>query len=263
MLFEMDRIMQIVKSDAIINWSIISIFMLLVMVGIIFITTRLILYKKREAIIDENTTMEELDEISRKNVNRPYEVCQMVFEILISNTCVIVMMYVYDRIANNVLFLEKYLGIVMIILIILAIMINNFLDEKLVQDMLKKEEKGNIRLLSSCSILLIFFFFKFYFHTAEYDDLLLCYIGLVLGRFIYFDSSLEGIKECFRGLKPYILPLIIGILFTGAILGVEIYLGIITTENVFFSLTISHVFILYFIHITKKIIYELMEYQNF
>ena len=72
MLFEMDRIMQIVKSDAIINWSIISIFMLLVMVGIIFITTRLILYKKRDAIIDENTTMEELDEISRKNVNRPY-----------------------------------------------------------------------------------------------------------------------------------------------------------------------------------------------
>ena len=162
----MDRIMQIVKSDAIINWSIISIFMLLVMVGIISITTKIILCQKREAIIDENTTMEELDEISRKNVNRPYEVCQMVFDILISNTCVIVMMYVYDRIANNVLFLEKYLGIVMIILIILAIMINNFLDEKLVQDMLKKEEKGNIRLLSSCSILLIFFFFKFYYHTA-------------------------------------------------------------------------------------------------
>ncbi len=262
MLLKMDRIMQIVKSDAFINWSIISVFMLFVMVGVIFITIRLILYRKRDAIIDENTTMEELDEISREYVNRPYEICQMVFEILISNTCVIVMMYVYDRIANNIFFLEKYLGIVMLVLIILAILINNFLDGKLVQDMLKEEEKGSIRLLSSCSIILIFFFFKFYFNTAEYDGFLLCYIGLVLGRFIYFDSSLEGIKECFRGLKPYVLPLIIGILLTGAILGVGIYLGIITTESVFFSLTISHVFILYFIHITKKILYELIEYQN-
>ena len=60
----MDRIMQIVKSDAIINWSIISIFMLLVMVGIIFITTRLILYKKRDGILYENTSLEVLVEIS-------------------------------------------------------------------------------------------------------------------------------------------------------------------------------------------------------
>lgn len=238
-----NEIMQLMENEAFFSWAVISIFVLLSIVAVIFIVTRIILYERRK--VDENTTMEEMDAIAKEYVNRPYEISQMVFEIIICNTCIIVIMYVYYRLAKNLLFLEKYLGIIMLVLIIIAILLNDFLDEKLKQDMIKEEDKGNIRLISSCSIIMLFSFLKIYFKTAEYDEFLLCYIGLVLGRFIYFDSTLKGFIRCVKNLKSYFIPLIIAFLLTGIISGIGLHLEVITTNNIFISLMISHFAILF------------------
>ena len=249
-----NEIMQLMENEAFFSWAVISIFVLLSIVAVIFIVTRIILYERRK--VDENTTMEEMDAIAKEYVNRPYEISQMVFEIIICNTCIIVIMYVYYWLAKNLLFLEKYLGIIMLVLIIIAILLNDFLDEKLKQDMIKEEDKGNIRLISSCSIIMLFSFLKIYFKTAEYDEFLLCYIGLVLGRFIYFDSTLKEFIRCVKNLKSYFIPLIIAFLLTGIISGIGLHLEVITTNNLFISLMISHFAILFFIHLIKKMIYD-------
>lgn len=253
-----NEIMQLMENEAFSSWAVISIFVLLSIVAVIFIVTRIILYERRK--VDENTTMEEMDAIAKEYVNRPYEISQMVFEIIICNTCIIVIMYVYYWLAKNLLFLEKYLEIIMLVLIIIAILLNDFLDEKLKQDIIKEEDKGNIRLISSCSIIMFFLFLKIYFKTAEYDEFLLCYIGLVLGRFIYFDSTLKEFIRCVKNLKSYFIPLIIALiiafLLTGIISGIGLYLEAITTNNLFISLMISHFEILFFIHLTKKMIYD-------
>lgn len=256
-----NEIMQLMENEAFFYWAVISIFVLLSIVAVIFIVTRIILYERRK--VDENTTMEEMDAIAKEYVNRPYEISQMVFEIIICNTCIIVIMYVYYRLAKNLLFLEKYLGIIMLVLIIIAILLNDFLDEKLKQDMIKEEDKGNIRLISSCSIIMLFSFLKIYFKTAEYDEFLLCYIGLVLGRFIYFDSTLKGFIRCVKNLKSYFIPLIIAFLLTGIISGIGLHLEVITTNNIFISLMISHFAILFFIHLTKKMIYDFRKQVGF
>lgn len=256
-----NEIMQLMENEAFFSWAVISIFVLLFIVAVIFIVTRIILYERRK--VDENTTMEEMDAIAKEYVNRPYEISQMVFEIIICNTCIIVIMYVYYRLAKNLLFLEKYLGIIMLVLIIIAILLNDFLDEKLKQDMIKEEDKGNIRLISSCSIIMLFSFLKIYFKTAEYDEFLLCYIGLVLGRFIYFDSTLKGFIRCVKNLKSYFIPLIIAFLLTGIISGIGLHLEVITTNNIFISLMISHFAILFFIHLTKKMIYDFRKQVEF
>ena len=256
-----NEIMQLMENEAFFSWAVISIFVLLSIVAVIFIVTRIILYERRK--VDENTTMEEMDAIVKEYVNRPYEISQMVFEIIICNTCIIVIMYVYYRLAKNLLFLEKYLGIIMLVLIIIAILLNDFLDEKLKQDMIKEEDKGNIRLISSCSIIMLFSFLKIYFKTAEYDEFLLCYIGLVLGRFIYFDSTLKEFIRCVKNLKSYFIPLIIAFLLTGIISGIGLHLEVITTNNIFISLMISHFAILFFIHLTKKMIYDFRKQVEF
>lgn len=256
-----NEIMQLMENEAFFSWAVISIFVLLSIVAVIFIVTRIILYERRK--VDENTTMEEMDAIAKEYVIRPYEISQMVFEIIICNTCIIVIMYVYYRLAKNLLFLEKYLGIIMLVLIIIAILLNDFLDEKLKQDMIKEEDKGNIRLISSCSIIMLFSFLKIYFKTAEYDEFLLCYIGLVLGRFIYFDSTLKGFIRCVKNLKSYFIPLIIAFLLTGIISGIGLHLEVITTNNIFISLMISHFAILFFIHLTKKMIYDFRKQVEF
>ena len=251
---KVNEIIQMMENEKFISWAIISIFVLLAIVAAIFIIVRIVLYNSRK--VNENTTMEEIDEIAKEYVNRPYEISQTVFEIIISNTCIILIMYVYYWLEKNLLFLGKYLGIIMIVLIILAIFLNDFLDKKLKQDMINEEDKGNIRLISSCSIIMLFSFLKIYFKTVEYDEFLLCYIGLVLGRFIYFDSTLKEFIKCIKNLKSYFIPLIIAFILTGIISGIGLYLEVITTNNLFISLMISHFAILFFIQLTKKIIYD-------
>lgn len=256
-----NEIIQLMENEAFFSWAVISILVLLFIVAVIYFVTRIILYERRK--VDENTTMEEMDAIAKEYVNRPYEISQMVFEIIICNTCIIVIMYVYYWLAKNLLFLEKYLGIIMLVLIIIAILLNDFLDEKLKQDMIKEEDKGNIRLISSCSIIMLFSFLKIYFKTAEYDEFLLCYIGLVLGRFIYFDSTLKEFIRCVKNLKSYFIPLIIAFLLTGIISEIGLHLEVITTNNLFISLMISHFAILFFIHLTKKMIYDFRKQVEF
>ena len=167
----MSEIIQVMEDEAFASWTMISVIIIVVILLAIFIFTRLILSLLRN--VDENSTMEEMDEIAKEYVNRPYEICQMVFEIIICNTCIVVMMYIYYWLTNNTPFLESYFGIIMILLIIFAILINDFLDVKLRQDMIREEDKGNLRLLSSYSIILLFLFSKIYFKSVEYDEFLL------------------------------------------------------------------------------------------
>ena len=102
---EVNHIIKVIENENFASWAIISVFVLLFIVATIFIITRIILYKSR--VIDENTTMAELDTMAKAYVNRPYEIVQTVFEIIISNTCIIVMMYVYYCIEKYMLFLQK------------------------------------------------------------------------------------------------------------------------------------------------------------
>ena len=249
-----NEIMQLMENEAFFSWAVISNFVLLSIVAVIFIVTRIILYERRK--VDENTTMEEMDAIAKEYVNQYYKISQIVIEIIKYNKCIIVIIYFKKKKKKKLLFLEKYLGIIMLVLIIIAILLNDFLDEKLKQDMIKEEDKGNIRLISSCSIIMLFSFLKIYFKTAEYDEFLLCYIGLVLGRFIYFDSTLKEFIRCVKNLKSYFIPLIIAFLLTGIISEIGLHLEVITTNNLFISLMISHFAILFFIHLTKKMIYD-------
>ena len=78
-----------------------------------------------------------------------------------------------------------------------------------------KENQANIRLISSCSVIMLFLFLNIYFKTMEYDEFLLCYIVLVLGRFIFFDSTINEFKKSLGDLKEYVIPLIIAFILTG------------------------------------------------
>lgn len=252
---EFNKIVQVVKNVNFLLWAIRAVIILAVSVGVIFIITRWILYKSRK--INERTTIEESDKIAKVYVNRPYEITQIVFEIIISNTCIIIVMYIYYCIDKYLIFLKSYLGIIMITLIIFAILLNNLLDGVIKQDMIKKENKANIRLISSCSVVMLFLFIKIYFKTKDYDEFLLYYVPLVLGRFIFFDSTISELKKSLSDLKFYVISLIIAVALTGIISWIGIYLQVITADNLFINLIICHIAIICFIYNTKEIIYDI------
>ena len=87
----------------------------------------------------------------------------------------------------------------------------------------------------------------------EYDEFLLCYIVLVLGRFIFFDSTINEFKKSLGDLNEYVIPLIIAFILTGIISWIGLYLKV----NLFISLIMCHIAMLFFIYIMKKIIHDI------
>ena len=64
-------------------------------------------------------------------------------------------------------------------------------------------------------VILIFFYIKFIYENNNYDGFIMYFLGLMIGRFIYFDASFrDGIRTMLEALKN--LPLLIlGLAYTG------------------------------------------------
>ncbi len=56
-------------------------------------------------------------------------------------------------------------------------------------------QKASVRLISAFYIILILLYIKFIYHDSNYDSLIMYFITLAVGRFLYFDSTLEDIKK--------------------------------------------------------------------
>ena len=69
-------------------------------------------------------------------------------------------------------------------------------------------QKASVRLISAFYIILILLYIKFIYHDSNYDSLIMYFITLAVGRFLYFDSTLEDIKETLQGVARN-LPLLV------------------------------------------------------
>ena len=78
-------------------------------------------------------------------------------------------------------------------------------------------------------------------------------------RKIYFFLILPlmSLRKGLGDLKEYVIPLIIAFILTGIISWIGLYLKVITTDNLFISLIMCHIAMLFFIYIMKKIIHDI------
>ena len=94
-------------------------------------------------------------------------------------------------------------------------------------------------------VILIFLYIKFIYENNNYDGFIMYFLGLMIGRFIYFDASFrDGIKTMLEALKN--LPLLIlGLAYTGFMA----YTGftsdyLLVGNGVLVSTFIAHVFMI-------------------
>ncbi len=127
--------------------------------------------------------------------------------------------YVIDRFAGPGSFRDfwdKYKDFILLLMICLSIVFNNILDRLLIPlKKVGKDEKGSVRLLGMLYVILIFFYIKFIYENDNYDGFIMYFLGLMIGRFIYFDASFrDGIRTMLESFKN--LPLLIlGLAYTG------------------------------------------------
>ena len=165
---------------------------------------------------------------------------QLFFEMLISGTSVlsfscayIIFNHIYTLLSQGaagydadaaelVALWENGKDFILLLLICLSCILNTILDKFIIPlKAISKEEKASIRLLAMFYAIIILVCLNRIGDESEYSPVMMYYLGLMVGRFVYFDASFMDFLFAIRNALQNILLLILA----AAILGILCYLG--------------------------------------
>ncbi len=183
---------------------------------------------------------------------RAHNFIQRFYEMVFSGASILSFLAIYyliDRFSPEGSFRDfwdNYKDMLLLFMICLSIVFNNIIDRLIIPlKKLSREERGSVRLLGMLYVILIFAYIKFIYENDNYDGFIMYFLGLMIGRFIYFDVSFrESIKTILISLKN--LPLLIlGLAYTGFMA----YTGftshyLLVGNGVLVSTFIAHIFMI-------------------
>ncbi len=192
-----------------------------------------------------------------------YHVTEKFNELIFSGTSILMFMsayYLIERfgaVGEYLAIWNKYKDFLLLLFIVLSCLFNTILDHILIRlRHLKHQDMAPIRLLGMLYMILIFCYIKFIYGNDNYDFFISYFLGLMVGRFVYFDASF---KEFLKTIKnaAYNIPLLFLALGSTGLLSLYGFstkylikhIGVIT--NVFFIhlFMCVAIFILYHSHI--------------
>lgn len=120
--------------------------------------------------------------------------------------------YLIDRFVTSGefrVFWDKHNDFLLLGMIILSCVINSILDRVFMPlKHLNSEKKASVRIVGMLYIIMIFIYIKFIYENNNYDRFITYFIGLMVGRFAYFDVSLKDFVYSIRAAAKN-LPLMI------------------------------------------------------
>jgi len=143
---------------------------------------------------------------------------QRFYELVFSANSILFFMSVYYLIERfyNVQpyksYFEKYDDWILLILIILSCILTTLLDKVLIRlDLINTDNRGPIRFMGMIYMAVIFWYIKVIYENNNYDKFITYFIGLMVGRFAYFDASFKDfwytIKKGFANTPLLLLAL--------------------------------------------------------
>ena len=104
-------------------------------------------------------------------------------------------------------------------------------------------KKASVRLISAFYIILILLYIKFIYHDSNYDSLIMYFITLAVGRFLYFDSTLEDIRDTLQGVVRNLPLLVLMGSYSAIVCWYGFHCGFLLTSNgVILSTLLAHLF---------------------
>ena len=141
---------------------------------------------------------------------------------------------------------EEWKDFILLLLICLSCVLNTILDRFIIPlRRINKDQKAAIRMLAMFYAIIILLYLNVIGDESEYSPVMMYYLGLMVGRFVYFDASfkdfLAAITNAFRRLPL----LIMGMTFAGLLCYAGFSLGYLLERNYFIvGIFYTHLFIL-------------------
>lgn len=122
----------------------------------------------------------------------------------------------YMRFSTFINIWESGKDFVLLLLICLSCVLNTILDKIFIPlKRIDKSEKATVRMLGMFYVIFILAYLNNVGDASEYNPVVLYYLGLMVGRFIYFDASFLDFIESLKNMVKNIYLLILGLLLTG------------------------------------------------
>ena len=223
----------------------VSLIGLIVVLAIVLLTAKL---QKHYKINIENPTEVELAQIEQTHKTKVISWIESFYEMVFSSTSVLIFLSLYyvldERIPQAAYFWNKYQDILLMVFLVCSVFLTFWFDRIFVHlKTISSEQKASVRLISAFYIILILLYIKFIY-----------FVMLAIGRFVYFDSTLDYIKESLKSVVKY-LPLLI---LMGAYSGFICWYGfssdfLLKSNGVIVSTLLAHLFMDVAIFVLDKI----------
>lgn len=227
------------------GFLVVSLVGLIIVLAIVLITAKL---QKHYKINIQNPTEAEIAEIEEAHKVKVLSWVESFYEMVFSSTSVLIFLSLYyvldERIPQAAYFWNKYQDILLMVFLVCSVFLTFWFDRIFVHlKVISSEQKASVRLISAFYIILILLYIKFIYNDSNYDSLIFYFIMLAIGRFVYFDSTLDYIKQSFSDIKRY-LPLLV---LMGAYSGFICWYGfasdfLLKSNGVIVSTLLAHLF---------------------
>ena len=214
---------------------------------------------------------------NKKN-NRILDTVQMFYEMIISATSVmsfacayVIFNHVYSLVTSEgtqIEYLkifadtwEQWKDFILLLLILLSCVLNSLLDGLFIPlKRIRKETKASIRMLAMFYAIIVLICLNFYGDESEYSPVMMYYLGLMVGRFVYFDASFGDFLTALRNVLMKSPLLLLGLSLSGGLCCIGFKAGYFLERNyyivgVFYThlFLLAAVFILHHSHILNLI----------
>ncbi len=193
------------------------------------------------------------------------------FEMLISATSImsfacayIIVNHVYQlasvsgRYQNFTKLWESGKDFLLLLMICLSCLLNTLLDKCIIRlKLISREDIASLRLLAMFYVIVILLYLNNIGDESEYSPVMLYYLGLMIGRFVYFDASFKDFVNAIVNAFKNIGLMLLGLLPVAIISSIGFDLNFLLERNYFIvGVFYTQLFLLlsvFLIHTTKLI----------
>ena len=181
---------------------------------------------------------------------RPYEFIESFYEMAFASTSILLLLSLYyiigDRINLHTVskVWNQYKDWVLIGFLLVSMIVDRIFDRVLVPlHYISAQKRGSVRLMASIYVMLILMYIRFIYEDYNYENLILYFVMLVIGRLVYFDVTWDGFRNDCLGLFRNLPVLLLMSAYSATVVWYGFTSGFLMKANgVIVSTLIAHLF---------------------
>ncbi|SEQ31794.1 hypothetical protein [Butyrivibrio sp. TB] len=134
----------------------------------------------------------------------------------------------------------------LLLLICLSCVLNTILDKIVIPlKVIDRDKKATVRMLSMFYVIIILVYLNIIGDESEYSPVMMYYLGLMIGRFVYFDASFKDFVIALKNMFVSLHLLIMGLILTGVLCYIGFSVGYLLERNYYIvGIFYTHLFML-------------------